>query len=167
MQERPLVRLLLATSFIPSILTLASSGKQIVYHAVQDPKDAASFEDLAAMDKEIEILRDSIATAKAKEKLLRANLTALNATLSTVDLRASIVALGLAKQEILSRLGPLRSGSVKPVSSEEKAEVDRAWNEWSRKSNTRKKICMEVWAHCTEGLEGGQTKEELWVSTIE
>ena len=134
-----------------------------MYHAVQDPHDAASMEDLAAMDKETEDLRESIATVKANEKLLRANLTAINATLSTTDLRANIAILELEKKGVLARLIPLRSGSVKPVSPEEKAEVDKTWNEWSSKANTRKKICMEVWAHCTEGLESGQTKEELWV----
>ncbi len=134
-----------------------------MYHALQDPKDAASVEELAVMDKEITDLRESIATMKANEKLLRANLIAVNATLSTADLRASVVRLELEKKEILARLDPLRSGSVKPVSPEEMAEVDRTWNEWSRKAKIRKKICMEVWAYCTEGLEGGQTKEELWV----
>jgi len=143
------------------------TGKQIVYHTIQDPKDAASVEDLAAMDKEIAGLRESIATVKANEKLLRAHLMAVNATLSTADLRASVMALELEKKEILTRLGPLRSGSVKPVSPEEKAEVDRTWNEWSRKAKTRRKICMELWAHCTEGLEGEQTKEELWVRQLE
>ena len=62
-------------------------GKQWVYHAVQDPDDALSLDDLAAMDKEIATLRDSIITAKANEKLLRANLIAVNATLSTEELR--------------------------------------------------------------------------------
>lgn len=138
-------------------------GKQIVYHAVQDPEDAASMEDLAAMDKEIVALRDAIATAKANEKLLNANLVTLNATLSTEDLRAGVVALELDKQEILARLGPLRSGSIKPVSMEEKEAVDKLWNEWSRKARMRKQICLEVWAHCTENLQGEQTTGELWV----
>ena len=140
-----------------------AAGKQMVYHALQDPKDAVSPESLAAMDKEIADLRESIATVKANEKLLRANLTAVNATLSTADVRASVMALELEKKEMLARLEPLRSGTVKPVSPEEKAEVEKAWNKWSRKANIRKKIFMEVWAHCTEGLEGKQAKEKLWV----
>ena len=139
------------------------TGKQIVYHAIQDPKDAVSPEDLTGMDEEIADLRESIATAKANEKLLRANLIAVNATLSTADLHASVTALELEKKEILARLGSLRSGSVKPVSPEEKAEVEKAWTQWSRKANIRKKICMELWAYCTEELEREQAKEELWV----
>lgn len=79
-----------------------------MYHTIQDPKDAASLEELAAMDKEISVLRESIATTKANEKLLKANLTAVNATVSTDDLRSQITRLEIEKSETLGRLGPLR-----------------------------------------------------------
>ncbi len=122
-----------------------------------------SLEDLAAMDKEIADLRETIATAKANEKLMRANLVSVNATLSTEELRSCVSLLELEKEEILARLGPLRSGSVKPVLPEEKEAVDKAWREWSRKSSSRKKICMELWAVSTEEMEPGKTRGELWV----
>ncbi len=122
-----------------------------------------SLEDLAAMDKEIADLRETIATAKANEKLMRANLISVNATLSTEELRSCVSLLELEKEEILARLGPLRSGSVKPVLPEEKEAVDKAWREWSRKSSSRKKICMELWAVSTEEMEQGKTRGELWV----
>lgn len=140
-----------------------NAGKQWVYHAVQDPDDAMSVEDLAAMDKEIANLRESIATAKANEKLMRANLISVNATLSTEELRSSVSLLEMEKKDIIGRLVPLRSGNVKPVLPEEKEAVDKAWREWSRKANSRKKICMELWAVSTEEMEPGKTKEELWV----
>ena len=139
------------------------TGKQIVYHALQDPSDAASPEDIAAMDREIAHLHEGIATARGEERILKANLAALNATMSTQDIRASLVALEAQKKDILSRLIPLRSGSVKPVSPQEKAEVDQAWRLWSSRADTRKKICMEVWAVVTEEMPEGKTKEELWV----
>ena len=60
------------------------------------------------MDKEIAGLRESIATAKANEKLLKANLTAVHATVSTDDLRLQITRLEIEKSETLGRLGPLR-----------------------------------------------------------
>lgn len=145
---------------------MASSGKQLVYHAVQDPADAMSLDDLAAMDKEIATLRDSIATAKANEKLLRANLISVNATLSTDELRSSVTLLEHEKEEVLGRLGLLRSGNVKPVQPEEKEVVDREWVQWSRKAGVRKKICLELWEFCTEEVPEGKTKEELWVCTI-
>lgn len=142
---------------------LRNAGKQWVYHAVQDPDDAMSLEDLAAIDKEIAELRETITRAKANEKLLRANLISVNATLSTEELRSSVSLLGLEKEDILARLGPLRSGTVKPVLPEEKEAVDKTWREWSRKASSRKKICMELWAISTEEMEPGKTRKELWV----
>ena len=115
------------------------------------------------MDKQIHDLSEEIATAKANEKLLRANLIAVNATLSTDDLRASVITLESEKKEILARLGPLRSGSVTPVSTEEKNEIEKAWKEWSRKAGLRKRICLELWDFCTEEMQEGQTKGDLWV----
>ena len=125
-----------------------------------------SLEDLAAMDKEIADLRDAIATAKANEKLMRANLVSINATLSTDELRSSVSLLETEKKEIASRLDALRSGNVKPVLPEEKEVVDKACREWSRKASSRKKICLELWAMCTEEMEPGKTKEEFWVCVL-
>ena len=135
----------------------------MVYHALQDPNDAMSLEDLAAMDAEIATLRKTIATAKANEKLLRANLASVNATMSTDELRANVKLLEHDKKEILGRLGPLRAGNMKPVSPEEKEKVDKELSLWERTAGKRKKICLELWAMCTEQMEEGKTREELWV----
>lgn len=115
------------------------------------------------MDKEIVALRESIATTKANEKLLKANLAAVNATVSTNELRSQITMLEMEKGEITGRLGPLRAGHVKPVSAEEKEGAEMAWKWWSKKASSRKRICMEMWGYCTEELPEGQTKEDLWV----
>lgn len=115
------------------------------------------------MDKEIADLLETIATAKADEKLMRANLISVNATISTEELRSSVSMLEIEKKEIIARLGPLRTGNVKPVLPEEKETVDKVWREWSRKASSRKKICMELWAVCTEEMEPGKTKGEFWV----
>ncbi|MCJ1475201.1 hypothetical protein MMC13_003861 [Lambiella insularis] len=145
-----------------NLIASKAAGKQIVYHALQDPRDAASAEDIAAMDEEIAHLRDEIATMKCEERLLKANLTSLNATLSTQDLQDGLLAVDAEKKDILARLDPLRSGSVKPVMPEEKIAVDKLWKLWKTHANTRKKICMDVWAVITEELPEGKTTGELW-----
>ena len=122
-----------------------------------------SLEDLAAMDKEIHHIRETLATDRAKEKLLQANLVSVNATLSTEELRSRVTMLEHETIEILGRLGPLRSGSAKPVLPEEKEAVDQEWRQWSRKAGARKKICLELWEFCTEEVPEGMTKGELWV----
>ena len=135
----------------------------MVYHAIQDAKDVASPEELAAMEKEMEVLRDCISTARVEEKILRANLVTLHATMSLQDLRAAVGTLDMEKRELLKRLAPLRLGNVKPVSSMEKTEVDQAWKLWSNNARVRKTICMNVWGYITEELPEGKTKEDLWV----
>ncbi|MCJ1240146.1 hypothetical protein MMC14_008146 [Varicellaria rhodocarpa] len=139
-----------------------TAGKQLVYHALQDSKDAASPEELMAMEKEIQTLREYISSAKAEEKILKANLVNLNATMSTQDIRNGVAAIEIEKNSILKRLDLLRTGNVTPVSSEERAVVDQAHKVWTRHVAVRKKICMNLWGYVTEELPEGKTKEELW-----
>ncbi len=125
-----------------------------------------SLEDLAAMDAEIATLREAIATGKANEKLMRANLVSVNATMSSEELRNTVAQFEHEKKEILARLGPLRAGNVKPVLPEEKEAAQKEWKEWSKKAGVRKKICLELWEMCTQVIEEGKTKEELWVCRV-
>ena len=122
-------------------------------------------EEITALDEKIQDLREDITITRGEEKLLRASLTALSASMSTTDLRASLLGIHAQRQAILTRLEPLRSGTVKPVFPKEKAEVDQAWKIWNHRASTRKKICMEVWAMATEEMPEGKTKEELWVGS--
>ena len=138
-------------------------GKQTVYHALQDPKDATNLDEVAAMDKDIHELRETITIARAQEKILRANLIAVNATVTVDDLRAHVITLESEKQGALDRLSLLKAGTFTPISAQEQDEVEKARKEWARKANSRKKICMELWGFCTEELEEGQAKQDLWV----
>ena len=140
-----------------------STGKQLVYHALQSTDDAISLENLAAMDKEIADHRESISTLKANEKLLRSNLASVNATMSTDELRSNVYSLETEKTELLARLALLRKGDVKPVSIEQKAEVNHLWGLWKRKADGRKMIAMELWAIGTDNLPDGKTKADVWV----
>lgn len=133
-----------------------------MYHALQDSKDIASLEDLRTMDKETDDLREAIVTARVKEKLLRASLVSVTATMSINDIQASIITLQSEKKMILARLEPLMAGSIEPASLQEKEEIDRAWKDWSQKANVIKRLCMELWAFCTEELQE-QSKQDLWV----
>ncbi|KAH0542100.1 hypothetical protein FGG08_003480 [Glutinoglossum americanum] len=139
-----------------------TAGKQSVYHVIQDPRDAATPEELAAMDKEIEALRDEIATLKAKQKALHSTLTALRSTPTTSSLRESIDILDAEVRELEGRLVPLRSGKASPVSAEEKAVVDGSYANAERKSTLRKKIFKNLWDMTCDNLPEGTNKDELW-----
>ncbi|KAI9707088.1 MAG: hypothetical protein M1836_000048 [Candelina mexicana] len=139
-----------------------AAGKQSVYHVFQDPNDAASPEEFAAMDVEISTLKEETTTLKADEKALRSTLSTLKTTLSTHDLREAVHALELELKTIEARLSPLRSGNVVPVSAEERALVEKEWREVKRVVEVRRKGCMSLWADLSEQLPEGTTMEELW-----
>ncbi|KAJ9647086.1 hypothetical protein H2199_002072 [Coniosporium tulheliwenetii] len=130
----------------------------------QNSEDAATPEDLQAMDEEIQRLRDETSQAKAMEKTLRSTLSNTNATLSTADLRASVAALEAERAEVIARLGPLRTGSVRSISAEEKAGVDAELRKWEKVEKARAKIAKEMWGMIHEGLsetKAGELRERL------
>lgn len=134
-----------------------------MYHAIQDPADDASPESLAAIDKELEILKEDISAGRTREKALKAELTMMNSRVSTPDLRRGVLNLEAERDQILGRLSSMRNSTVQPVSLEEKAHVEKEWKVWKRHMNVRKRICRELWERCTEVLPEDTTKEDLWV----
>ena len=115
------------------------------------------------MDKEISTLRDEVSAAKNEEKALRAQLSTLNATFSTPELKGNMASLQKEAGELSGRLIALKEGKTQAVSAEEKAEVDKSWKLWNYKASARKKACMELWGVVCENLPEGKTKQDLWV----
>ncbi|KAL2009245.1 hypothetical protein VTN00DRAFT_7439 [Thermoascus crustaceus] len=143
------------------------SGKQIVYHALQDPADDATPEALAAIDDEIRQLQDKLAAYKASEKSMRGELAVLCAKVPISELRHEVSKLEVERAETLHRLAKLRSrddDSSVLVSAEQRIQVEREWTEWRKHVHVRKKICRDLWERCTEVLPEDTTKEDLWES---
>ena len=140
------------------------TGKQLVYHALQDTADETSSEELHAMDENIAALRDERATLKAREKGSRSELSAFGSVVSTTALSTNVSALEVEETALEGRLATLHAAGNKAVSNEEKAAVEATWNTWQKHAATRKKICREMWERCLEALPEGQTKEQHWVS---
>ncbi|KKZ64800.1 hypothetical protein EMCG_09289 [[Emmonsia] crescens] len=141
------------------------AGKQIVYHALQDAPSDSTPSQLATLDSELTTLRAQITSTKQGEKLLRAELAALNARVPTDELRGMVSRLEREREEVLGRLGPLRDGRVatRVVSAEEQERVDEEWRVWRGWVVGRKRICKDMWERCSEVLpEGVKKKEELW-----
>lgn len=135
--------------------------------ASQDPKDAATPEELAAMEAEISKVRDEISAAKAEYKTLSTTLSTLESTLTTTDLRESVHALELTRKELLARLEPLRSGNVSPVSAAEKEMVDNEWRKAQRDAFGRKRIFDDFWGLLKDSLPEEIAVDDLAVSTVE
>lgn len=124
--------------------------------------------DAVAAEKHIGYLQQQIETARGYERLLKAKLAALRARPSINEVRADITTLELEKSELTDRLERLRSWKTKAVPLAEKEAADKAWAEWKRKAESRRRIFVEMWAVVVDGLsEGGLTKEVLWVRVLD
>ncbi|KAL8737707.1 MAG: hypothetical protein Q9181_001425 [Wetmoreana brouardii] len=119
--------------------------------------------DSVVADELIKYLQKEIDTAKGYEKLLKANLAALDAEPSMKDIRANVTMLELEKEELAHRLERLRSGKIKPVPAAEREAAQKAWTQWTRKADSRKRIFMGMWRGIVQDvLPKDQTKEQLW-----
>ncbi|KAK5005861.1 hypothetical protein LTR28_007192 [Elasticomyces elasticus] len=128
---------------------------------LQSPTDAATPEDLAALDAEIQRLRNETVALRAEEKALKTALATLSTTVSLPDLRASVQVLEAERQEMTARLILLRSGSAKPIAAGEKDGVDAEMRRWGRAAAARKGIRNCLWALVCDNLPEGTKREEL------
>lgn len=136
-----------------------NAGKAWIFHALQNPDDSASPEDLKALDEAINATRESLQSLKAAVKSKQNTLANIRAAPTTDLLRAEVKCLESANKEMEERLKVLRRGGIKPVSAEDKENVEMAFVEWTRKRNVRKRIFTDL-----EGmiLDSGVAKQELW-----
>lgn len=137
------------------------AGKQIVYHAIQDPASSCTPEQLAALDTQITDLRNQTTQLTATAKILRGTLSSLNSELSTADLISNVQALETEKTEILERLESLKAGKAKKVTKEQREEVEREWKVWRRMAKRREVIARNVWGIIAESVQDKEEREEL------
>ncbi|KAL1602752.1 hypothetical protein SLS60_006173 [Paraconiothyrium brasiliense] len=139
-----------------------AAGKQIVYHAIQNPQDSVTSEALAALEIKASNLRDQTAALHATAKNLRTTLTSLTSTLSTADLVGSVQALETEKAELVARLAALKAGKAKKVTKREREEVDKECEKWGKLVKKRQKISSEMWKDTIEPcMEGEEQKAEV------
>ncbi|KAK7192869.1 hypothetical protein PSPO01_00663 [Paraphaeosphaeria sporulosa] len=138
-----------------------AAGKQIVYHAIQNPEDSITLEALAALEAKTTDLRTRTAVLQSTAKTLRATLATLNSTLSTADLVAGVTAMETEKAEIQGRLESLRAGKAKKVTKRERDEVESAWEKWGKMARKRQKLSKEMWEYVDACLDdAGQDREQ-------
>ncbi|KAF4769354.1 hypothetical protein HAV15_009025 [Penicillium sp. str.  len=140
------------------------SGKQTVYHALQDPSDITIPEVAAALKLDIENLEGEISTLKANEKKARAELAALHAKPRISNLREDIGRLEIEKSTIQARLASRHEGDPVQISPEETEKLEKEWKYWQRHANVRRRICHDLWGQCSEVLPDDMTAAELWES---
>jgi 26S proteasome regulatory subunit (ATPase 3-interacting protein) len=130
----------------------------------QDEVPDDFLEKLAEMDCETTRLREETNSLKAEEKELRASLRGDAARIPMPELKAAVQALEQRKAEMEARLTKLRSGSMKPVSAEDREKIDVEHRRAAKAAKNRAKIRLELWAEAKGILEKGkweEMKEEL------
>ena len=108
-------------------------------------------------------MKGKITLLKSEKKELEAELAALRSAPTATALRQTIKELKAEIAALSSRLGPLRAGTVTPVSPAEKAVVDSDLAKFEKMLQKRKKMFKELSELVTES--GEQNKKDLWVST--
>jgi 26S proteasome regulatory subunit (ATPase 3-interacting protein) len=161
-----------------------SAGKQFVYHAIQvrysvpnsrpchvnsatqNPDETPTPEELAEMEARTKELRDETVALNAKLKSLRSTFASISSTLSTADLRESVMLMESERTQILGRLTELRLGTVRPVSEEERKQVDKDLKRWKKIAAARKSIAKDMWAQIAEAMPGKSEATALRVSIL-
>ncbi|KAF2685760.1 TBPIP-domain-containing protein [Lentithecium fluviatile CBS 122367] len=138
-----------------------AAGKQIVYHAIQNPEDSCTPEQLVQLDTTIADLRTQTTNLIATAKTLRSTLSSLNSTLSTADLVANVQALEVEKADLLGRLESLKAGKAKKVTKRERDEVERQWKNWGAVARKRQKISGSVWGVIEDVVQEKDKRAEL------
>ncbi|KAK2747300.1 hypothetical protein FQN57_002198 [Myotisia sp. PD_48] len=142
------------------------SGKQLVYHAVQEASEEVTAEELANMDQSIEELRKKLGNTKTQEKVLKARLATLESRVSTTELLEQIRSLEDKLAGSAERLAALRqTGQVvsRSMTEEEKECITKEWKLRRGQAMARKRICKEMWCRCTEVLpDKVGSRQEFW-----
>ena len=116
------------------------------------------------METETSRLKDATTALKAEEKELRLALRSGASEVPLPELKASVTALDKEKAELGARLAKLTSGSVKPVSLEEREKVNVEYKKWKKTAEGRKKIRFDMWKEIEGNIEKekvGEVKERL------
>ncbi|KAL4995703.1 Tat binding protein 1-interacting [Aspergillus recurvatus] len=139
------------------------AGKQTVYHALQEERDGAGPDAIAAMDGEIESLEEQLSGLKENEKKLQGQLNSLNAIPLLSELRIEIKKLEKERESLAARLAKVHGDGSAEVTPQEKEKVRKDWKIWKNQDRVRAGICRDLWRKCSETLPEGVTREELWV----
>ncbi|KAJ5358096.1 Chitin synthase activator (Chs3) [Penicillium brevicompactum] len=139
------------------------SGKQTVYHALQDPSDVMTPSAAAALKLEIDQLESQLATLETEEKRARAALASLKTLPRISELRHDISHLESEESAIRTRLARHHEDDPVELSPAARAKLETEWKQWQRHASVRRRICRELWGQCSEVVPEGMTAVELWI----
>lgn len=133
-------------------------GSQWVFWPLQDPTNAASPEELAAMDDQIKELKEKLPASKGDLKTITIKLNTLKAALTTSELMAIVEKLGRENTQKRDKLKDFKAGEVEMVKKEDVLRVEKEMAWWGKKRKARK----QAFEGLEDTLREGMTKEDIW-----
>ncbi|KAK6347544.1 hypothetical protein TWF718_005383 [Orbilia javanica] len=127
----------------------------------QDPDDFASPEEIAEMKASVERMKERTSTLKAELKSLQVTLQNLRSMPTADDLKSEVGTLRQEVTNLRSRLGPLRSGDVKPVSAEERQNVQKEVKKMQGLWIARKRWSKEFFEAVADGMSSDVNLKDL------
>lgn len=143
------------------------TGKQSVYHALQDSSDGNAAEVIESLDHDIKKFQDQLTTLRAHEKQTRAELAEFAARPLLSEIRSDIGRFQGEKDRMIAELGKPGEDISETMPAEEQEGIEKEWKYWQRQANVRRRICRELWGRCSEVLPDDMTEDELKVRRVE
>ncbi|KAI9654879.1 MAG: hypothetical protein M1831_005248 [Alyxoria varia] len=141
-----------------------ASGKQVVYHALQDPSVDASPETLKAMDAQITSVRNETNALHASMKSMRGQLNAFTNAVPLSEMQANIASLGKEEAALEERLESLKGGLAHPIMTTTEMDIlEERERYWVNAVARRAKIRKELWGVVKDSLPEDASIEDVKV----
>ncbi|KAG0307834.1 Vacuolar protein sorting-associated protein 20 [Dissophora globulifera] len=135
------------------LLTTKLYGKQAIYVVRQDTIDAATQEDLVAIDRESARLQNVLSEIKSRNRQLSSELMGLNSALTLDQIKARLDQL-TAKNEQSEKTLSLLSAGAQLVTPEEKRRITKELEYHRKIWLERRRLFKDMFATVTENLPG-------------
>lgn len=147
-------------------ILIIKTGKQAVYHALQDAAQNVTPEIIAAINQDIGKLQAELSDLKTNDKKARMVLAAFEASPCLSALEADVLCLEGQRQDLQARLATLHGPDSLQLSQVERERLEREWHYWQSHAITRRRIGRDLWGKWAETLPPEISEQELWVRTI-
>ncbi|KAI1315370.1 hypothetical protein EDD11_000929 [Mortierella claussenii] len=135
------------------LVTAKLYGKQAIYVVRQDTINTADAEELAVIDKEMSQLQSQIVDAKARNKQLTSELSALNSAMTTEQITHKLEQLMAKNEQSQQHLSLLRAGT-ELVTPEEAQRVSKDMEKHRKLWLQRRRLFKDMFAAVTENIPG-------------
>lgn len=129
----------------------------------KNPADAATPEELSAMDTSITAFRESLPALKCSLKILSTKLYTLKSAPTTTELVSIVENLRVENKMKEENLREFKQGSVKMITKEEMDKVEREFKYWGTRRRARKNAYRNLEAQLLVGMSKDEIEEKVGV----